>query len=120
MTKKRILVIDDEDISREGVAEVLRDEGYEVAVAVDGLEAVAVLGSFAPHLVLTDLQMPRLDGLGVIGHVKQFHPTTPVMIFTADVTNDARRKAERLGVQDYINKPLNFEDMLERIERLLK
>lgn len=119
MTAKRIVVIDDEDLSREGVAEVLREEGYQIAVAADGREAVAVLDAFAPHLVVTALQTPRLDGLGVINHVKQFYPTTPVMIFTADVTIDARRKAERLGVQDYLNKPLNFADMLRRIDHVL-
>jgi two-component system OmpR family response regulator len=120
MTKKRILIIDDEQLSREGVAEVLHDEGYEVATAADGQEALALVVPFRPDLVLTDLQMPRLDGMGVIQHLRDVSPTTPVMIFTADVTLDARRKAERLGVQGYLNKPLNFADMLRRIARLLK
>ncbi len=94
MIKKRILVIDDEQTSREGVAEVLTDEGYEVAVAADGHEAIALLPAFRPDLVLTDLRMPGLDGLGVLDHVKNMYPTTPVMIFTADTTIDAERTAD--------------------------
>jgi CheY-like chemotaxis protein len=119
MIKKRILVIDDEQISREGVGEVLEEEGYEVALVADGQEAVARLSSFLPDLVLTDLQMPRLDGIGVLNHVKNIYPTTPVIIFTADITIDAKRTAERLGVQDYINKPLDFTDLLMRVARAL-
>lgn len=115
MMKKRILVIDDEQVSREGVGEVLAEEGYEVALAADGHEAIALLTSFQPDLVLTDLQMPGLDGVGVLNHVRSVYPTTPVIIFTADLTLDAQRKARQLGVQDYINKPLDFADLLMRV-----
>jgi CheY-like chemotaxis protein len=119
MTKKRILVIDDEQVSREGVGEVLEEEGYEVALGADGQEAVALLSSFLPDLVLTDLQMPGLDGIGVLNHVRNMYPITPVIIFTADITIDAKRTAERLGVRDYINKPLDFTDLLMRVARAL-
>jgi two-component system OmpR family response regulator len=118
MTKKRVLVIDDEQISREGVGEVLEEDGYEVMLAVDGQEAIALLSSFRPDLILTDLRMPRLDGFGVLNHVKDLSPTTPVLIFTADTTIDAQRTAKRLGAQGYINKPLNFDDMLAQIARV--
>ena len=119
MTKTRILVIDNEQISREGVAEVLTDEGYDVKTAVDEHEGVSLFSTFQPHLVLTDLQMPRLGGIGIINHVKNTSPTTPIIIFTADLLIDAQRTAERLGVADYINKPLNLEEMLRRIEQVL-
>jgi CheY-like chemotaxis protein len=117
--KKRILVVDDEQISRDGVAEVLTDEGYEVAVAADGQEAIALLPSFQPDLVLTDLQMPGLDGIGVLNHVRSISPTTPVIIFTADTTINAKRRAEHLGAEDYINKPLDFADLLMRVTQAL-
>jgi DNA-binding response OmpR family regulator len=119
MAKKRILVIDDEQMSRDGVAEVLADEGYEVAVAADGQEGIAVLPSFLPDLVLTDLHMPGLDGIGVLNHAKNVSPTTLVMVFTADTTIDAERTVKQLGAQDYINKPLNFDDLLVRVARVL-
>jgi two-component system OmpR family response regulator len=118
MTKKRILVVDDDPVSRDGVAEVLVDEGYEVAVAADGQEAIALLLSFRPDLVLTDLRMPNLDGIGVLTHVKRVDPSLPVMVFTAHTTIDAERTAKQLGAQDYLNKPFNFDDMLTRIARV--
>lgn len=116
---KRILVVDDDQVSREGVAEVLSDEGYEVAEAADGHEAIALLASFQPDLVLTDLQMPGLDGVGVLRRVKHVSPATPVIIFTAHVLIDAQREAQRLGVQDYLNKPLELDEMLRRVAKAL-
>lgn len=119
MIKKRILVADDDQATREAVEDFLTDEGYEVAVAADGHEAVALLSSFMPDLVLTDLNMPGLNGTDVLAHVKNVCPTTPVIIFTAETTIDAQRKAHALGVQDYLNKPLILDEMLERLERAL-
>jgi DNA-binding NtrC family response regulator len=63
--------------------------------------------------------MPGLDGMDVLAHVKNVYPTTPVIIFTADTTIDAQRKAQALGVQDYLNKPLDLTDTLERIAQAL-
>ena len=119
MEKKRILVADDDHATREAVFDFLSDEGYDVAVAADGQEAVTLLSSFQPDLVLTDFNMPGLDGMDVLAHVKNVYPTTPVIIFTADTTIDAQRRAHALGVQDYLNKPLSLDEMLERIAQAL-
>jgi CheY-like chemotaxis protein len=118
-TATRILVIDDDQITRESVAEVLQEEGYEVAIAADGHEGIAQFIAFQPHLVLTDLQMPRVNGLAVIAHVQRVSPTTPIIIFTADIVIDARRQAEDLGIAGYINKPFEFTDMLDQIAKAL-
>ena len=119
MKKKRILVADDDHATREALLDLLTEECYDVAVAADGQEAVTLLSSFQPDLVLTDFNMPGLDGIGVLAHVKNVYPTTPVIIFTADTAIDAQRKAQALGVQDYLNKPLNLTDTLERIAHAL-
>lgn len=119
MEKKRILVADDDQATRETLLELLTDEEYDVAVAADGQEAVAQLSSFQPDLVLTDFNMPGLDGMDVLAHVKNVYPTTPVIIFTADTTIDAKRRAHALGVQDYLNKPLDLTDTLKRIAQAL-
>jgi CheY-like chemotaxis protein len=116
---KRILVIDDDPVTREGVAEVLREEGYEVAVAANGHEGVEQFTTFHPDLVITDLQMPRLNGLGVIAHVQRAAPATPIIIFTADIVLDAKRKAQDLGVAGYINKPFELTDMLDQVAKAL-
>ena len=116
---KRILVIEDDPITRDGVAEVLQEEGYAVAVAADGQEGIAQFSAFHPHLVITDLQMPRLNGLGVIAHVQKVAPTTPIILFTAEVALDAKRRAQDLGLAGYLNKPFEFTDMLDQIAKTL-
>lgn len=116
---KRILVIDDDPITRNGVAEVLQEEGYAVAVAADGHEGIAEFTAFHPHLVITDLQMPRVNGLGVIAHVQRVAPATPLILCTADIALDAKRKAQDLGIAGFINKPFEFTDMLDHIAKTL-
>lgn len=116
---QRILVIEDDDLSREGVAEVLADEGYTVVVASNGVEGLAILSTYQLELVLTDLHMPKLDGWGVIAHLKQAHPTMPVIILTSDIEIDAKREAQRLGVQGFVNKPLNLAELVRRVKHVL-
>jgi len=116
---KRILVIEDDPITRDGVAEVLQEEGYAVAVAADGQEGIAQFTAFHPHLVLTDLQMPRVNGLGVIAHVRRVVPATPIILFTAEVALDAQRQAQALGLAGFLNKPCEFTDLLEQIAKAL-
>jgi len=119
MKKKRILVVDDHVLTRETVAMMLRDEGYHVALAADGEEAIILLPAYHPDLVLTDLAMPRLTGLDVLTRARLLIPATPVIIFTADITPEVEQEAWRLGVRDYIHKPFDINDLLERIRRAL-
>jgi len=116
---KRILVVEDDPITRDGVAEVLQEEGYKVAVAADGQEGIAQFSAFHPHLVITDLQMPRVTGLGVIAHVHKVAPATPIILFTAEVALDAKRRAQALGIAGFLNKPLEFTDLLDQIAKTL-
>ncbi len=90
-----------------------------VAVAADGHDGLAQFTAFQPHLVLTDLQMPRLNGLAVIAHVQSVAPATPIIIFTADIVIDAKRKAQDLGIAGYINKPFEITDTLDLIAKTL-
>jgi two-component system NtrC family response regulator/two-component system response regulator HydG len=117
--KKRILVVDDHALTRETVAMMLRDEGYHVALAADGEEAVILLPAYHPDLVLTDLAMPRLTGIDVLTRAKLLVPATPVIIVTSDITPEVEQEARRLGVRDYIHKPFDINDLLERIRRVL-
>lgn len=119
MKKKRILVVDDHVLTRETVAMMLRDEGYHVALAADGEEAIILLPAYHPDLVLTDLAMPRLTGIDVLTRARLLVPATPVIIFTADIAPEVEQEAQRLGVRDYIHKPFDINDLLERIRRVL-
>ncbi|MBI3800367.1 MAG: response regulator [Deltaproteobacteria bacterium] len=119
MEKKRILVADDDLLTREIVAKLLREEGYDVALAADGQEAIILTSTYYPDLVLTDLSMPRLTGIGVLIYVRQVTPTIPVIIFTSETTPAVEQEARQLGARDYIHKPFDIDDLLQRIARAL-
>ena len=118
MPPRRILIADDDHISREAVADFLQDEGYEVHLAANGHEAVAAVAVFQPDLVLTDLHMPPgLSGLDVLQQVRIVSPQTLVFICSSETAEEIRQTAQQLGAHDYINKPLNLDEMLLRIEQ---
>jgi CheY-like chemotaxis protein len=117
---KRILVVDDEECTREALAEVLREESYEVAVAADGQSAIEQIERFAPHLVLTDLDMPGIDGAGVIRFLRQANLAIPAIVYSSHATADEGKTAEKLGAVRYLNKPLDVGVVLASIARALE
>ena len=116
----RILLADDEDAGRETLAVVLREEGYQVDTAADGLEAIAALGGNAYDVVITDLRMPGADGLAVLQRVREMAPQTLVLLITAYASVETAVEALRRGAHDYILKPLMLEDVLAKIGRLFE
>jgi DNA-binding response OmpR family regulator len=101
------------------LAEFLASEGYEVRLAKDGGEAMALFASFQPDLVMTDLHMPVLDGEQVLARIRSVSPDTPVMIITAHPSVDAQSESDRLGAANFLNKPLRLVDVLARIDELI-
>jgi two-component system response regulator PilR (NtrC family) len=118
--KGNILVAEDEEGVRESLAEVLRDEGYQVTVAADGTEALAVVSSQELDLVLSDLRMPGASGIDVLRRVREIAPQTLVLLMTAHATVDTAVEALREGAQDYLLKPVIFEELLHKIDYLLQ
>jgi two-component system response regulator PilR (NtrC family) len=119
-TKGAILVAEDEAAVRESLAEVLRDEGYEVTAVADGAAATAALGAQEFDLVLSDIRMPGVDGLAVLRHAREIAPQTLVLLMTAHATVETAVEAIRRGAQDYLLKPIIFEDVLHKIDHLLE
>lgn len=110
---KRILVIDDADDVRHMVQRQLLHLGYDAAGASNGEEGLKVIDADPPDLVLCDLRMPRLDGLGVLSELRLRHPSLPVVMISGEgVLNDAVA-ALRLGAWDYITKPIGGLAVLE-------
>jgi len=108
----RILVADDEPGIREFIADALGPEGHTVVQAANGEEAVTRLAEQAFDLVLTDLRMPRLDGLGLLRRVRAEQPETEVIVLTAHASVASAVEAMRLGAFDYLQKPLSGPDEL--------
>ncbi len=120
MSKGRILVVDDEANARTALAELLREEGYEIETAADGFKALGKLDGFTPHLVLTDLKMPGMDGIELMGKVRTRHPDSEVVVMTAFGAVETAVEAMRAGAADYLTKPLNFDELLIVTERTLE
>lgn len=116
--RARILLVEDEPSARAALAELLALEGYEVAAAVDGEEALARLRVFLPDLVLTDLQMPRLDGFALIDRLAAILPGVPVIVMTA-FTPLGRLDRHPPAVAATLIKPVELAQVLASIERAL-
>ncbi|MDZ7337110.1 MAG: sigma-54 dependent transcriptional regulator [candidate division KSB1 bacterium] len=115
-----ILVADDDASIREGCARVLRDDGYHVQTAVDGLQALHMLAEREFDIVLLDLKMPGADGLQVLRHIKQQHPGTEVVMITGYATVETAVEAMRLGAYDYIPKPFPPNDVRQVVSKVLQ
>jgi two-component system response regulator PilR (NtrC family) len=98
----------------------LQEEGYQVHEAVDGRAALEMIDKIDFDVVLTDLQMPGVDGLAVLKRVREVAPQTFVLIMTAFATVDTSVAALQLGAQDYLLKPIVFDDVLRKIHNLIE
>ena len=115
-----ILVVDDELASRESLSDILSEEGYETAVAANGTEALAAIEANDFDLVMTDLRMPEMDGVELLKQIRQLRPQTLVILMTAYASVETAVGALREGAHDYMIKPLNLDDALTKIARLLE
>jgi two-component system response regulator PilR (NtrC family) len=117
---KSVLLVEDEQVLRESIAQLLADEGYEVVEAADGQAAHEQALARDFDLVLTDIQMPRMDGLALLGRLQQIAPQTPVIVLTAFGTVESAVSAMKAGAADFLLKPVQFDDVLVRIGRALE
>ena len=120
MSKAKILVVDDEPSARTALAEVLRQEDYEVETAGDGFKALGRMEEFAPDLVLTDLNMPGIDGVELLRKVKEANAGLPVVLMTAFGGVEPAVRAMREGAEDYLTKPLNTDELMLVLARTLE
>lgn len=117
---EKILVVDDEDIIRESLSYVLKNEGYIVEEATNGKEAYDKVVSNFYDLVITDIEMPQMKGIELLERISALTNQTLVMMITAYGSLDTAIKALRFGASDYILKPIEFDELLIKINRLLE
>ena len=122
-TKTKILVVEDEEILLTALSEELKQEGFEVVGAHDGMEGVAMAQSEKPDLILLDLVMPKLDGLGALKEMKE-NPEIkdiPVVILTNLSDYDKISDALSLGAMDYLVKAnYRMEELVNKIKTVLE
>lgn len=111
----KILLVEDSDVLRGLFARMLRRRGFEVREASDGRAALECLADFKPELILTDLMMPGLDGIGLIRHLKEIPElaAVPVVAMTAGDPLEAEREARSVGAANLLAKPLDSDTLLD-------
>ena len=114
-----ILIVDDEEAIRTSLRSILEDEGYQVAVASSGHDALKICVTDPPDLMILDIWMPELDGLETLRRVKEFVPATQVMMMSGHGSIETAVKAIKLGAYDYIEKPLSLENVTLRVKHAL-
>ncbi len=118
--KARILIVDDEATIRDTLCTVLKEEGFDAESAENGRAALEKIQQNNYDLVITDLRMPEMDGLELLKAVKLNSPQTSVIIITAYGSMESAIEALRLGAFDYLIKPLDFDDVILRVRRLME
>ncbi|OYU37438.1 MAG: response regulator [Pseudorhodobacter sp. PARRP1] len=115
-----VLAIDDSRTIREMLRESLSNAGFEVHLAIDGLEGLEKLQSLAPDVIITDINMPRLDGFGVIEAVRAgvHRSTLPILVLTTESAPDLKERARNSGATGWIVKPFDDDKLISAIRRI--
>ncbi len=120
MTKKRIMVVDDEHLIRWSLSQMLNDAGYEVETAATGAEATDKYRDYKPHLILLDISLPDANGMDLLQQFKENDEDLVIIIITAHSHADSAVKALQYGAEDYIGKPFDLNDVRHTIEKALE
>lgn len=115
---KSILVVDDEENARIALSKILSREGYAVASASNGFEALNYLRGKDVDLVITDINMPEMNGMEFLRELGRFHPATNVIMITAYGEVESYIEAMDLGVFEYINKPVKIDELKKIITKV--
>ena len=120
MNQAQILVVDDDSGVRELVGDVLELEGYQVTVAMDGLDALAHIRKRKFDLYVLDINMPKIDGLVLLEKVRAAGDSTPSLLLSARREKDDVHTGFRTGADDYVTKPFSIEELALRVEAILR
>src|SRR5688572_33408977 len=118
-SQKTILVVDDEDKVRESVKEVLTDEGYRVLDTADATCVLEMIEAEQPGLVLLDIWMPKIDGIGLLKEIKSKKPSTNVVMISGHGNIHTAVTATKFGAFDFIEKPVSLDGLLLTVQRAL-
>ncbi len=119
MSRSRILVVDDDEVTRELVRGVLERSGHDVLEAVDGRAGLRELYAISPDLVILDVEMPELDGWATLERIRDMSDV-PVLMLTARETELERVRGLKGGADDYVVKPFGHQELAARVQALLR
>ena len=116
----RILVVDDEAAARNALVELLREEGYGVRSAADGFKALGQVDEWSPHLIITDVKMPGLDGLELMKKLRERGDVVGIVVMTAFGSVENAVEAMQQGADYYLTKPVHFPELLMVVGKVLE
>ena len=119
--KRHVLVVDDEDLIRQIISIILKSEGYKVVEAVSGHDALNKMSDKQFGLVITDLLMPRMNGIEFIKQLRSesAHRTVPIIMLTSGFSDSKKKEAEIAGVNDWIAKPFIRQQLLQSVRKFM-
>jgi DNA-binding NtrC family response regulator len=115
---KKILIVDDEENARIGLSKLLSQEGYQVSAVGNGHEALEFLGNEHVSLVITDINMPEMDGLVFLRELNREYPSTDVIMITAYGGVESYLEAMNLGAFEYLNKPIKLDELKSVMKKI--
>src|SRR5947199_4630302 len=115
-----ILVVDDKDMMRDSLSLALARAGHKAVTTADPSEAVALVRQHRPVCVITDLKMPKMDGIELLQKIRAEQPDVPVVLMTAFATIGTAVQAIRMGAFDYVQKPFESDEILIIVERAIE
>lgn len=116
---RRVLVVDDEENARIGLSKILEQEGYRVDSVANGREALDFLQRQNVQVVISDLQMPEMNGMNFLRELNRHYPSTQVIMVTAHGGVESYLEAIHLGAYEYINKPIKLEELRIVMDKML-
>lgn len=119
---KLILIIEDDQIFRAIIFDLLELENFNVISAKDGFLGLKIAKQFKPDLILCDINIPQLNGYGVLNRLREDSTIakTPFIFLTSDTDTESRSQAMQLGANDYLTKPVKFSTLLDAIDNQFK
>ena len=119
---QKIMIVDDSPSMRRLLSTFLEQAGYSVSSAVDGVDALEVVSSDEFDLIITDINMPNMDGLTLVAELRKLEPTrlTPILILTTEMDMSKKKAAKESGATGWLNKPFDEERTLAAIQRVLE
>ncbi len=120
MNKKKVLIVDDNPKICETLSDILDEEGYQIITACNGQDALEKIHDDSFNLVITDIKMPIMDGMALLKEIEKSHANIEVILITSYGDQGQQVEATRLGAYEYLNKPLNIEQLKDIVARALK
>lgn len=119
--EKRILIVDDCDTTRKLLSYIIRERGYKIIVASNGIEALEIMAANTVDLVLTDLNMPQMDGFELSRNIRaaEAYSDLPIIMVTTEAGELDRKMGAEAGVSAFLTKPITPQRLLYEIEKLL-